>query len=268
MKKISSVILAVMVLLSMFTFATSAINVPEITMTADKTTAAVGEVITVTVSTSKKSKLCAFSADMNFPADKFEVVSAEAASGDMSSVQTDDNRVRFALISASNISDDATTLFTVKLKVKASGGRISLNVIEAYCLDNGKEVNVTDGVKAMLSSIVVTVPSSKPPVVPDDYCTDGHIWSTWARLKKPTCSEKGEKIRNCTRCGAEEKDFIEIDSTAHKAGAMKTQTPATATKDGVATISCVYCGKVLQTEVLPMLGDARNPVIPNTDAIA
>ena len=39
-------------------------------------------------------------------------------------------------------------------------------------------------------------------------------------------------------------------------------------KNGVAVIPCIYCGKELETEVIPMLGDIRNPVIPNTDAVA
>ncbi len=268
MKKFVSVVLALIVVLSMFTFVTSAVNVPEITMTADKTVAEIGDVITVTVATSQNSKLCSFSADMTFSATNFEVVSANVAnSTGMSNINYSSNRVRYGLAAVDTIADEETTLFTVQLKVKAKDGYINLNIIEAYCDENGKTVNVTDGVKASIGSIKISVPSSENPVVPDsEICVNGHTWSTWSRIKNPTCSAVGEKIRNCTICGAEERGPIDINPTAHKAGAMVTQTPATATKDGVATISCIYCNKVLETEVLPMLGDARNPVIPNTDA--
>jgi hypothetical protein len=274
MKKIVSVMLAVMILFSVFTLVTSAVDVPVISFTADKTTVEADEVVTVTVATSANSKICAFTASVVFDADKFEVVSTNVPSGSaLGATHVDGNKVNFALATLGAIDDTVTTLFTVQLKVKASGGQIGLNVTEAYCEDNGVDVNVTEGIKATLSPIVITVsetPSETPsePVVPSEPCADGHVWSSWARIKKPTCSTKGEKIRNCKICGADERGYIDIVPSAHKAGAMKTKVPATATKNGVAVIPCIYCGKELETEVIPMLGDIRNPVIPNTDAVA
>ena len=270
MKKIVSVMLAVMILFSAFTLVTSAVDVPAISLTADKTTVEVNEVVTVTVATSANSKICAFTASVVFDADKFEVVSTNVPGGSvLGATNVVGNKVNFALTTLGAIDDATTTLFTVQLKAKATGGQIRLNVTEVYCADGDDYVDVTEGVKATLSPIVITVKeAASTPVTPSEPCADGHVWSSWARIKKPTCSAKGEKIRNCKICGADEKGYIDIDPSAHKAGAMKTKTPATATKNGVAVIPCVYCGKELETEVIPMLGDIRNPVIPNTDAVA
>ena len=71
MKKIVSVMLAVMILFSVFTLVTSAVDVPVISFTADKTTVEVDEVVTVTVATSANSKICAFTASVVFDADKW-----------------------------------------------------------------------------------------------------------------------------------------------------------------------------------------------------
>lgn len=228
MKKTKSVILAIIVLLSMFTFVTSAVSTPQITVKADKTTAKVGDIVTVTVSTSASSKLCVLSGTLNFDEDKFELVSASAVDSisSKSAIKSHSNKVQFALVTLGTISDDVTTLFTIKFKVRATGGKINFDLTEAYCDENGKEIDVTKGAKAKLSPIVIKAPSSEQK--PD--------------TQAQTC-ENG-----------------------HKAGAMKEKIPATETTDGVGTISCVVCDKLLHTEVLPMLGDERNPVIPHTDA--
>ena len=230
MKKTLSVVLAIMVLLSMFTFLTSAVSVPEITMKVDKTTADVGDIITVKVSTSAKSKLCAMSADLKFDENKFEVVSAtvEDSVSNASAIKAHKNMVRYALVTLGTISDDVTTLFTVKLKIKATGGKISLDLTEAYIEENGDVADVTVGAKAKLTPIEIKASSSQ----------------------KPDTNTQAETCGN-----------------GHKADVMKEKVPATATTEGVGTISCVRCNKLLHTEVLPILGDEKNPVIPHTDAV-
>ena len=228
MKKTLSIVLAIVVLLSMFTFLTSAVSVPEISIKADKTTAIVGDVITVKVSTTAKSKLCAMSADLKFDENKFEVVSVTVADNvsSASAIKTHNNKVKYALVTLGTVADDVTTLFTVKLKVKATGGKISLDLSEAYCEENDDVVDVTAGAKAKLSTIEIKASSSQKPDV---------------NTQEETC-ENG-----------------------HKPDVMKEKVPATATTEGVGTISCVRCNKLLHTEILPMLGDEKNPVIPHTD---
>ena len=80
MKKIVSILLAVLVVFSMFAFTASAAAAPTFTAKADKTDVKVGDTVKVTVSTSKNSKLTVATLALKYDPVYFEVTeSIEAA---------------------------------------------------------------------------------------------------------------------------------------------------------------------------------------------
>ncbi|MDO5145889.1 MAG: leucine-rich repeat protein [Eubacteriales bacterium] len=90
----------------------------------------------------------------------------------------------------------------------------------------------------------------------------------WQENKKaPTCTEDGEIVRICEKCGYEERESI--PATGHKWDEGTITTPATETSEGVKTYTCTVCGET-RTESIPKLpvtqdkkpADSTAPTVP------
>lgn len=271
MKKITSIVLAVLVVFSMFTFIATAANAVTLSVKADKTAVKVGDVITVDVSVSENSKLCAFTADLKYDRSVLEVVEGSAkvygiAPGEVINPAYVSG-VRYTFASATNIGDDAAKMFTVQFKaIKDGTANITVSVEEAYAAtaDNSEEE-----VDVNTNTVKVTVAADEEPTDPVEH---NHSYSEWTVVTKATCDKDGEKIKTCKVCGDSVKEAI--PATGHKeAGKWEVTKPATTTATGTAVKKCTVCGKVLKTDVLPKLeasADSTKPndsTIPGTDAV-
>ncbi|WP_339395844.1 hypothetical protein [Faecalibacterium wellingii] len=77
-----------------------------------------------------------------------------------------------------------------------------------------------------------------------------HKWSDTETL--PTCTEDGEKGRECSRCGMKETE--KIPALGHDWGAWTVTTPATCTNEGVETRICNRDPSHVETRTIPATG--------------
>ena len=77
-----------------------------------------------------------------------------------------------------------------------------------------------------------------------------HDWHDTETL--PTCTEAGEKGRECSRCGMKETE--KIPALGHDWGAWTVTTPATCTKEGVETRICNRDSSHVETRTIPTTG--------------
>ena len=148
MKKIISVLLAVLTVFSMFVITASAAKAPTITVKADTTAVKVGDTVKVTVSTSKNSKLCSATISLVYDPEYFQVVNqTSTAAFSMERFGEIEGKVMFLGITNSKISDSATELFTAEFKILKTGGTIELLPEEVYVVDGDNDVNVTDKIR-------------------------------------------------------------------------------------------------------------------------
>lgn len=77
-----------------------------------------------------------------------------------------------------------------------------------------------------------------------------HDWHDTETL--PTCTEDGEKGRECSRCGMKETE--KIPALGHDWGAWTVTTPATCTKEGVETRICNRDPSHVETRTIPTTG--------------
>lgn len=296
MKKFASVLLAVLVAFSMFSFVVSAAGVT-LTASADKTNVNVGDTVKLTVAITEKSNLASLTVDVKYDNAVFEVVSlkgaglftAETVQGmEMPNAKYAADKARFVAV-ATYALEEGGTAFTAEFKaVKAGACDFELVVSESLNADNAKidvtvnSVKVTVAEEATEPSTDPTEPSTDPtepstdptepsePSEDEDPCADGHTWSTWAVEKVAECKKDGLKARNCTVCG--EKETEVIPATGKCAYKWVVTKEATATEYGEKQLKCTMCGHVKETQKLAVKNESADsldkPAIPNTDAIA
>lgn len=293
MKKIVSILVAVLVVFSMFAITASAANVPTVSAVANVNTAKVGDTVKVTVSVSKDSKLVSFGAVLTYDATKFEVVSGAptgAFSAEVLNTATA-GTVKYAGAAATTIDGAKTTLFTVEFKVLKTGGTIKFAVEEAYVTDGTDDIDVTAQIAGKDITIGCAHAEKTETVTKAPTCTEagektvackdcgaslgtaavpatGHKFADAVVTKEATCTEKGEKTGTCTVCGEKTTEVIPMKD--HKYGDWKVVTPATETKDGVKERTCEVC-KAVDKGVIskkPAAGkpDDGSANIPNTSA--
>ncbi len=106
-----------------------------------------------------------------------------------------------------------------------------------------------DGEKVILCN-VCGKPSQTSPIP-----KLGHTSGEWVVTKEPTCTEKGTKSHYCTVC-KEVYETEEISVVPHTYEWVTIAEPD-CTTDGMKHNKC-SCGKVLSTQVIPMLGHEEN----------
>ena len=83
----------------------------------------------------------------------------------------------------------------------------------------------------------------------------GHNFGEWTTVKAPTCTEKGEESRECSRCHETETREIAESDLTHNETTVEGK-PATCTEAGLTDgIICADCGKVIKEQaVIAALG--------------
>jgi hypothetical protein len=88
----------------------------------------------------------------------------------------------------------------------------------------------------------------------------GHSYSKYEVIKAATCTEKGQQTAACDRCG--ETKVSDVPALGHS-GRWITVTEPTATENGYKEFKCTRCGKVLDTQIIPKIGEAGSKKINN-----
>ncbi len=161
MKKILSVILAAIMILSIATVAFAA--TPTITTTVDKTSVVAGDVVTLTATVSANSNLCALTYQITYDTSAFSIVESSASTGgafSSESYNTTSGLIKYLGASANGISGASKTMFTVKFKALKSSGTISVAVTEAYTANGVNENNVTSSVNSASAKTFTFSPST------------------------------------------------------------------------------------------------------------
>ena len=224
MKRFFSIALAFLMLIVCFIPSYAADS--KLSVSADKTTADVGDTITVKVSISANSGLSGLDFNLNYDTSCFQYVSSSTSSLFEMPVINDSvsGKVRFSGIS-SGVVTSAGELLTVKFKVLKTEGKLSVTFIEACDGDNNPVNNVGT------SSLTIK-------------CAHGK--AQWTVTKKATCTQKGVETRNCS-CG--NVATREIPMTEHTVGTYKTIKEATCTEKGEQLATCSVCNKEYKKEI-------------------
>lgn len=151
--------------------------------------------------------------------------------------------------------------------------RIVIGYLKASGALKAKKINATFSIVAvvlliqsLIFSCLLAFPSYLCPHDWEDatctqpstcrYCSEtnggalGHIFSQWSTVKEPTCSEEGQKIATCSRCG--EHFTQSISKTAHTAGEWAVTKEATESQSGTKTLYCSVCGAAMKTETFTL----------------
>ncbi len=270
MKKFTSVLLAVLMLFSMFAVSASAAY-NKISVNVSKTEANVGDVIKITVSAAADSKLVTFQGAATFNTEYFQLVEGSVATGGIFGFEEASSpaagKVSYASASGSPVTKSGT-LVSFELKVLKTGGTIKFTVEEAYIDDNGTDKDVTGEIGSASFKIEapkcahknVTTDRKEPTCMTDGYeakiCKDcgeqiskkvlnasgaQHNMGSYTVTKEATCKEEGVKTATCSVCG--HKDTVKIPKTNHKLGAYTVTKEATCKAEGTKTATCSVCGK-------------------------
>ena len=211
MKKFASVLLAVLVAFSMFSFVVSAAGA-KIAVSADKTDVKVGDKVVVTVKLDANSGLGVLTVKANYDSSVLKATDMKA--GDLGA--TVNVKTGVATMAAAETFEAAGTICTMTFKAVRNGEtNISFYVDEAFDNDHN-EVNVTvDSANVIVLNEESTTepPITEPLTKPSHPCEYGHNWSDWVVYSEPTCYEDGLKVRDCWVCG--ERETAVISSTEH-----------------------------------------------------
>ncbi|MBQ5883671.1 MAG: hypothetical protein IIW72_04000, partial [Clostridia bacterium] len=259
MKKFTSILLAVLVVLSIFTFGASAAT-PSLTAAADKVTVKEGDVITVTVKLSRDSYLTSLVAKLGYNTEAFEVVST--ATGRLFSnaaVNTGEaGKVEFNGTSDLPVTSSGTLLVVSFRALKAIDSMILLDVAQAYVSD--PELGDYD---ATFTVMTKDVKIKSDDVADSEQCVK-HSYSNYAVTKVPTCVEKGEQTANCNICGAEKTKPVPATGVHIAKDKWEIVQKASILRDGKKVLKCKYCDIVMETKIIPQAqsnGNLYSPII-------
>ena len=229
MKKIASILLAVLMLFSMFVVTSSAAY-DKVTVNVSKTEANVGDVIKVTVSVAANSNLVAFTGKATYDTSCFQLVDGSAVGGSVMDGQVNTNTAGVVIYAGATGGKVTTagTLVSFELKVLKTGGTIKFSVSEAYVDDNGNDKDVTSEIGG--ASITIKAPS----------CSHKN---TQTDKKDPTCMADGYETVTCKDCGKQiSKKVLSASGVQHKMGDYKVVTDSTCSKEGKKEATCSVCG--------------------------
>lgn len=195
------------------------------TVSTSVPTATIGETITVSVNLSENSGLAGLQFVASFNNTEFQLVSNSAQASNMfSAIPVEKtSSVEYAGVSVNPVNAGGTVL-SFKLKVLKTGGKISINVIDAI---NGENKRVT------VSATGATVNCS-------------HANAQWQVTKQATCVVKGTETKTCTCGHVETRDIAIID---HTVGTYKTVKNATCSEKGQQLATCSVCAKEFTKDV-------------------
>lgn len=232
MKKTLSILLALALVLSMgvmTVFAAPATTDGKVVLTADKSAAKVGDVITFTVTATPDSTkgLGGLQFKLNYDTTALELISYnDAGYFGSASLNPVPGNFGYAATQETAITSVGTVV-TVSFKVLKTNATVTL-ALELYGLG---DFNTTD---ATASAIANAGTSTAVTLACD------HAYGGWVVTTPATCTAAGEETRTCTACGVE--DHRAVSATGHHYGDWVVTTPATCTTPGVETRTCNDCG--------------------------
>ena len=256
MKKTLSILLALALVLSlgvMTVFAAPATTDGKVVLTADKSAAKVGDVITFTIIATGDTTLGLGTLDFNvqYNPEAYELVKYTNLKEPVDPENpvtlyfqmSEFNAVTPGVLKFSGVNlngkktEGAVAVFA--LKVLQTNSAVTLNV-ESYTLGD------RDGSDATASAIANAGSAAAVTVACD------HAYSDWTVTTPATCTAPGEETRTCTACGA-----IETRPTAlaeHTPGDWEVVTPANCTEAGVEVQKCTECDTELDSRAISALG--------------
>ncbi len=243
MKKIVS-ILTVLALVCLCAVPAFAVNTTAaLTLSADKTTANVGDVITVTVAVSENSNLGTLQFNVEFDKTAYTPVEGSVTTP-ISALNPVVNLnyaagVRYAGATAGAITEGGA-LVTFQLRVVKPGSPLTLVIDNAYDGTTLDGENVLDQVIANSTASSVTIAC-------------GHATTKVNTTKDPTCTEEGTTQTVCEVCGAVISTG-RIPATGHTPGDWEVKTPATCTEAGEEVQKCAVCGVEVNSREIPATG--------------
>ena len=242
MKKVVS-ILTVFALVFLCAVPAFAVNTTAaLTLSADKTTANAGDIITVTVSVSENSNLGALQFNVEFDNTAYTPVENSATTPIAAltpAVNLDyATGVRYTGATAGAITEGGA-LLTFQLQVVKPGSALSLNIGLASDGTTLDGEDVTDQVVANSTKSVTIA------------C--GHATQLSEITKYPTCTEAGNENIICTDCGQVVGSYT-IPATGHTAGDWEVKTPATCTEAGEEIQKCTVCDAEVNSREIAALG--------------
>lgn len=281
MKKIVS-ILTVFALVCLCAVPAFAVNTTAaLTLSADKTTANAGDIITVTVSVSENSNLGALEFNVEFDRTAYTPVANSATTPVLALNPTVNldyaTGVRYTGATAGAITEGGA-LLTFQLQVVKPGSALSLNiglasdgttldgedVTDQVVANSTKSVTIACGHATQLSEIT-KYPTCTEAGNENIICTvcgqvvgshtiaaTGHTAGDWEVKTPATCTEAGEEIQKCTVCDAEV-NSREIAALGHDVSEWTVTDEPTCTEEGVQTGVCARCGETV-TEPVAALG--------------
>ncbi len=188
-KAFLSIVLSIALMLSIVTVSSAVsidADVPSINFVQSDNVTKVGDILTIDVAVSENSRLCSTVVDVVYDSLQFEFIQLESKNEfNMEEINSSysNNTVRFAASHTTYISDDATTIFTLKFKAIDKCADISLVVREAYVVDeNDQHKNLTNEINSKVAPITLHSAGEE------------HI------ILEPTCETNGHKTYECP-CG-------------------------------------------------------------------
>ncbi len=283
-----SIFLAIIMVFTILPFSfieTNAVaNVPTISIESSNDSAAVGDIITITVKTTENSDIIIFSGTFSYDSDCLEVIPSSKSfpQGVLGEINTNtEGKVKFAVVSVDPLDDTETDVFSISFKVLKINGTVDLSVKEVYVLDGKTEVNVTNQATSSVEPLTITCKHSYALTsTTNATCTvDGvnkYVCSVCeykyedvipatghtivnVEAKAPTCTEVGnEAYEYCSVC--DYTTYVEIPATGHTADDMVVENTSDASCGTPGSydevVYCFNCGLELSretktTETLP-----------------
>jgi len=258
MKKLSVLIISVLMILSMIVSASAA--TPAVEAKAAAGQVKVGESVVVTLSFSDLEPVTSAYVSVTVPAD-LELVPGECKwlkDGFMKDFSGTEGTIAFT--SATDLNGDALQLVfkgktasakinSVKIAIQAKNGAASkLNTtasaaLQVICAEHTfgewsetKAANCTEAGNETRQCSVCKVSENKEiPAL-------GHKMGDWTRTKEPTCTAAGQEERSCTNAGCTYKETRSVKALGHKYGSYTVTKEATCAEKGVETATCSVCG--------------------------
>lgn len=242
MKKVLSVLLVAVLLITCMGTAVFAAAAPKVTVV--NKTAAPGKNVTVNVNISNNPGFASFDMVVNY--DKAVLQLTKVTAGKLcngGAFVPNVNNGKIAFASATDVTTKSGTLFTLTFKVLAKNETTTKISIDKAA----SKLTQADQDKLTFTTASGTVTVDK--------CAAGHTWGEWVVTKEATCTEEGERTRKCTVKGCGKTETEVIPMTEHTYGDWTQSKAPTCTEPGEETRTCV-CGHV-ETREIPATGHSH-----------
>ena len=225
MKKLITVMLALVLCVGMMAVAASAAGTPALAVSS--TTGAAGKTVDVTVTLSNNPGIAMLEFGVDYDSSRLtlEGMTTTGLDGAMAST----SYIWVTTNAADSKYEGKILTISFKVKEDAAPGAADIKLTGINCGNWAEEV------------ISVSASAGKVTLACD------HEYGEWTVTKEATCTEAGEQTRTCAKCGDVETKAI--DALGHKWGEWETTKKATCQEKGEKTRTCERCGEVDTKEI-------------------